>query len=102
MTAETHNLMKKPSLGLAGVRVVLITLIITLFVFAVGLFFGIVGVVLVNMAKGGGLNMNLAYRNVAFPLAIVALVIAFVVTLRWELRRYRQARAEYVQWKKAA
>jgi ABC-type methionine transport system permease subunit len=102
MAAETHNVMRKPSLGLAAVRVVLITFISTLLSFAVGLFFGIVGVVLVNMAKGGALNMNLAYRHVAFPLAMVATVITFVVTLRWELRRYRQARAEYVEWKKAA
>lgn len=102
MVEEMNHVMRKPSAGLAAVRVLLITVITTLFCFAVALFFGIVGVVLANVAKHGRLNMNIAYRHIAFPIAVGVLLIAFVSALVSEVRRYRRARAEYQEWKKAA
>jgi hypothetical protein len=102
MVAEIHPIVRKPSAGMTAVRVVLITILATLFCFAVALFLGILGFFLANVTKGGGLDMSLAYRDVAFPVGAVSFVAAFVLALRSELRRYRRARADYADCKRAA
>ncbi len=74
-------------------RVVAITFLATLLAFCVSLFFGIAGVVLTKMIRGTPTpDLSVAYRHIAFPIAIVALVVTFVVTLITEVRRYRQDR----------
>lgn len=85
-----------------AIRVLLTTIIATLLSFAIALFVGIIGFGVANLARGGGLNMRLAYMDVGFPVAAVAFFAAFVLSLRSELRRYRQARAEYRELKRAA
>lgn len=95
-----NHVVRKPSAGLTAVRVLLITVITTLFCFALALFFAIVGVFLANIARHGGVNMNIAYRHIAFPIAAGVLVIAFVSALVSEVPRYRRARAEYLEWKR--
>ncbi len=75
-------------------RVVAITFLATLLAFCVGLFFGIVGVVLTKMIRGTPTpDMAVAYRHVALPIAIAALVVTFCVALVTELRHYRKERA---------
>ncbi len=78
---------------LATVRVIFVTFLATLLAFCIGLLFGIVGVVLVKMIRGAATpGMSVAYRHVALPIALVALVVAFVVALRSEIRHYRSMR----------
>ncbi len=93
---------RKPNKAMVVVRVVLITLLITAFCFAVSLFLGIAGIMLVGMIKGGISDVSAAYRHIAFPIAMVAMTIGFVVTLVSEIRHYRRMKAEYVEWRKAA
>jgi uncharacterized membrane protein len=99
---EMNQTVRKPSAGMAAVRIVLITVITTLFCFAIALFFSIVGVFLADIARHGRVDMSIAYRHIAFPIAVGVLVIAFVSALVSEIRRYRRARADYIEWKRAA
>ncbi len=78
---------------LGAVRVIFVTFLATLLAFCVGLFFGIVGIVLVKIVRGAATpDMAVAYRYIALPMAAVALVIAFVVALRSEIRHYSSMR----------
>lgn len=101
MALQTVSL-RKPNKAMVAVRVVLITLLITLFCFAVALFLGIAGIVLVGMIRGGATDLSAAYRHIAFPIAMGAMVIGFVATLVTEIRHYQRMKADYVEWKKAA
>jgi hypothetical protein len=74
------------------VRIVLWTFIGTLISFAVSLFLGIVGVVVVSAVRHVHPNMTLAYREVAFPAALVAGTLIFLFVLRVEIRHYRQTK----------
>ncbi len=80
---------------LAGIfRIFAITFLATLLAFSISLFLGIVGVVLTKMIRGTGtMDMSLAYRHVALPIAFVVMVIAFCTALFSEIRRFRQGRA---------
>jgi divalent metal cation (Fe/Co/Zn/Cd) transporter len=74
------------------VRVVLWTIIGTLISFAVSLFAGIVGVVILSAFRHVPPNMTLAYRDVAFPAAMVGGAIILLFVLRMEIRQYRQTK----------
>ncbi len=87
---------------MVAVRIALITVLITIFCFAVSLFLGIAGIVVVGMIKGGISDMSLAYRHIAFPIAMVAMTIAFFVTLVSEIKHYRRMKFDYEQWRQAA
>ena len=63
-------------LGMA-VRIIIVTVVFALLTFAVGLFVGIISLVLVNLF-GGHVSMAGAYRHFAFPAGIFGLVVAFV------------------------
>ncbi len=91
------NPVHKPSAALVVVRVVIITVLLTLLSFVVALFFGTVGILLANIAHGGGINMTVAYRDIAFPIAIVIGAAVMVIALVSEVRRYRRARATTVE-----
>jgi hypothetical protein len=82
----------KPSIVLLAVRVVLIAAVPTLLTFAVALFFGIGGVLLTNLTRGGGVGFAVAYRLVALPIALLAFTAALVASLANEIRLYRRAR----------
>jgi ABC-type nickel/cobalt efflux system permease component RcnA len=71
-------------------RVALWTFIGTLLSFAVSLFLGIIGVVIVSALRHVHPDMTLAYRDVAFPAAIVAGTIILLCVLWMEIRDYRQ------------
>jgi len=95
MSSSTAVPIRKPNPYLMAVRLLVLTIGLTLFCFAIGLFFGIIGVVIANAVRGGGINLNLAYRAIAFPFAMVGLVAIFATLLVYELRRYRRQRDEY-------
>jgi hypothetical protein len=79
---------------LAPVRVLLVTFLLTLLSFAVGLFLGIVGLLIVTVIRGGHPNMAVAYRDFAFPFAAVAAGIALLVAIVIEVRYQSRKRIE--------
>ena len=74
------------------VRVLLVTLIGTLISFAVSLFIGILGIIIVSALRHTQPNMTVAYRLIALPTAVVAGGIIFVLALTMEIRHYRQSK----------
>jgi divalent metal cation (Fe/Co/Zn/Cd) transporter len=74
------------------VRVLLVTLIGTLISFAVSLFIGIVGIVIISALRHLQPNMTVAYRMIALPAAVIAGIIIFVLALAMEIRHYRQSK----------
>jgi len=93
---------RKPNKGMVAVRVIVITVLVTAFSFVVSLFLAIAGIVLVGMIKGGISNMSTAYQYIAFPIAMGAMVIGFIVVLITEIKHYKRMQAEYDEWKRAA
>ena len=90
MTPKTYG--RSPRWYAIPVRVLLITFIGTLLSFAVSLFFGILGTVLVSAIRHVNPQMALAYRQIALPFAVVAGSIIFILALGMEIRHYRQSR----------
>ncbi|MGA8270945.1 MAG: hypothetical protein WB919_05250 [Candidatus Sulfotelmatobacter sp.] len=74
------------------VRVLLVTFIGTLVSFAVSLFLGIIGTVVVSTMRGVRPDMTMAYRHIALPCAVVAGCIILVLSLTMEIRHYRQTK----------
>jgi hypothetical protein len=74
------------------VRAALVTFIGTLISFAIALFVGIIGTVLVSALHSVHPDMRIAYRHVAVPCALVAGTIIFVLSLTMEIRHYRQSK----------
>ena len=72
------------------VRILLVTFIGTLLCFAVSLLLGIIGTVIVSRMRGLHPDMTLAYRQFAFPVAVVAGTIIFVLAVVMEIRHRRQ------------
>jgi surface polysaccharide O-acyltransferase-like enzyme len=75
------------------VRVLLATFIGTLTCFAVSLFIGILGTMIVSALRRIHPDMRIAYREIALPMALVAGTIIFVLSVVMEIRHYRQAKA---------
>jgi hypothetical protein len=75
------------------VRVVLLTFLLGLISFAIGLLLGIVAIVISSHLHGMRPNMTFAYRHVALPLAGGVGSVALIVVTILEIRRYRQTRA---------
>jgi hypothetical protein len=72
-----------------AVRVLLVTVIFTLFAFAVGLFCGIGASVIYGLIRHIHPDMTMAYKFVAAPFGAIALVITFIIMLVYEIRRAR-------------
>jgi len=70
-------------------RVLLVTLLLTLLSFAVCLLLGILGLVIIAGVRGVHPDMTLAYREVAFPAALAAGAIALVAAVATEFRHAR-------------
>jgi len=70
-----------------GLRVLVVTVLFTLASFALGLLFGIIGVVIVGVIRGMHPDMTMAYRFVAAPLAVCGLIVSFIAMLVYEIRR---------------
>jgi hypothetical protein len=77
-------------------RVLLVTFLLALLSFAVCLFLGIMGLVVMAAVRGAHPNMTIAYREVALPAALLAGVAALVVAIVAEIRHYRQERMRFM------
>ena len=75
-------------------RVLLVSFLLTLIAFAVCLFLGILGLVISAAVRGVHPNMTIAYRQIAFPAAILAGAAALVVAIVMEIRHHRHQRIE--------
>ena len=75
------------------VRVLLVTFIGTLLCFAVSLLLAILGTAVVSGIRGIHPDMQIAYRLVALPFALIAGAIIFVLSVVMETRHYRQTKA---------
>jgi len=73
-------------------RVLLITLIGTLLVFAVGLLLAIIGTVIASALRGIHPDMRIAYRMIALPMAVFAGAIVFISSIVMEVRHYLKAK----------
>ena len=82
-----------PRWYLIPARVLLVTFLLTLLSFAVSLLLGILGTVILAHVHGLPLNMTLAYRRVALPVASAVAFLAVIATTAMEIRNYRQSRA---------
>lgn len=83
----------KPAWYLVPIRVLLVTMMLTLLSFAVSLFLGILGTVIGAGMRGVRPNMAFAYRHVALPVAITAAAVVLIAATVIEIRQYRRTRA---------
>ncbi len=93
MSAIAKAAPRKPRWYLIPLRVLLVTFLLTLLAFAVSLLLGIIGVVVGARLRGGTPNMQVAYRDVAAPVAATVFAIVLVSSIFMEVRNYRQAKA---------
>jgi hypothetical protein len=84
---------RTPRWAYIPVRVLLVTFLLTVFSFALGLLLGIIGTVLSAGVRNLHPNMTHAYRHVAIPAAATVAAITLVWTTVVEVRHYRQAKA---------
>lgn len=75
---------------LVALRVLLATFLLTLLSFAACLLLGIAGLVITAGVRGAHPNMAIAYREIAFPAAVVAAAAALVAVIAMEVRHYRR------------
>jgi hypothetical protein len=93
ISMRSDSQLRRPHWFSIPIRVFLVTFVCTLIVFAVSLFAGIVGAVIISRLHGTRSDLTVAYRYIAFPVAAVAGVIVLVLALAMEIRHYRQAKA---------
>ena len=74
------------------IRILLITFIGTLFVFAVSLLLAIIGTVIASALRGIHPDMRIAYRFIALPMGVIGGVMVFIGSVVVEFRHYRKAR----------
>ena len=74
-------------------RIVLMTFAFTALTMAVGLFCGLLVVVVGAAIQGTQPDVAMAYRNVAFPLVKVAAVVSFVAAAGMEVRHYVKSKS---------
>jgi hypothetical protein len=72
------------------VRVVLVTLLLSLLTFAVTLLLGILGIVLGARARGVHPDMAVAYKRIALPSAGVVGAVVLISSIFMEFRHYRE------------
>jgi hypothetical protein len=68
-------------------RVLLMTFLLALLSFAVCLLLGILGLTINAAVRGVHPNLTLAYRDIAFPAAVIAGLIALIASIAIEVRR---------------
>lgn len=84
--------LREPRWQTIPARVLLLTFIGTLLVFAVSLLLGIMGTVVAGLVRGTRPEMTGAYRHIALPAAAVAGGVILLLALGVEIRHYRQAK----------
>jgi uncharacterized membrane protein YeaQ/YmgE (transglycosylase-associated protein family) len=93
MRMSSDSKLREPHWHGVLARVLLVTFVSTLLVFAVTLLVGIVGTVLASRLQGTRPDMTVAYRYIALPTAAIAGAIVLVLALAMEIQHYRQAKA---------
>ncbi len=73
------------------VRILLFTFAFTALTMAVGLFCGLLVVVIGAALQGQQPDVAMAYRNVAFPLVKVAVIVSLLGAVGVEVRQARRA-----------
>jgi hypothetical protein len=91
MAAEATHV-RKLRWYLIPLRVLLVTVLVTLLGFAVSLLLGILGIVIGAKLRGHVPNLTLAYREVALPSAAAIGSLVLISSLFLEVRHYRQAK----------
>ena len=71
-------------------RACAMTFLFTLLSFAVALLLSVVGTMVYSQVQHVAPNLTFAYRHIAFPFAITVGAIVLVLSLRMEIRNYRQ------------
>ncbi len=79
---------------LVPVRVLLVAFLLALLTFAVCLFLGIFGLLISAGVRGIHPNMTVAYRQIAFPAAVVAGLMALLAAIVLEIRHSRREATE--------
>jgi hypothetical protein len=90
MPSETR--FREPRWYLLPVRVLLVTAILTLLAFAVTLLLGIGGILLDARLHGMRPDLTLAYRHVAFPIALVTGAVVAISSSLVEVRHFQRAK----------
>ncbi len=87
--------MHQPRLPGVLFRVLLITFLATLLTFAITLLGSIISLVIVGELRGGlrQVNMTVAYRHIALPVAVTVGAVALIAVFTYEMRRYFRMRA---------
>ena len=75
---------------LVPLRVLLVTFLLALLAFAVCLFLGILGLVVTAAMRDTQPTLTIAYREIAFPAAILAGAAALIVAIVMEIRHRQQ------------
>ena len=75
------------------IRIVVITFIGTLLVFALGLLLAIIGTMIASAIRGIPPDMRIAYRLIALPMAACAGVMIFIGSVVMEIRHYLKAKS---------
>jgi hypothetical protein len=70
-------------------RVLLVSFLLALLSFAVCLLLGILGLTIGAAVRGAHPDLALAYRDIAFPAAVIAGMIALVAAIAMEFRHAR-------------
>ena len=83
---------RKPRWFLIPLRVVVVTILLTLMSFSVALLLGILGVIVRARLRGLVPDMPYAYKHIALPVALVVGSIVMVLSVIMEVRHFRQAR----------
>lgn len=92
MTQNVKSVTRPNALAVVP-RIAVLTVMLTLMSFAISLFLGIIGTLIVSHFRGVAPDLRMAYRVVAFPVAAVVAVAAFVAVVIHEVRYYRRAKA---------
>lgn len=79
---------------LVPLRVLLVTFLLTLLAFALCLFLGIAGLLIAAAVRGVHPDMTSAYREFAFPAAVVAAGVALIAAIAVEVRYQRRKEIE--------
>ena len=93
MRMSSDSKLREPHWQGVLARVLLVTFVGTLLVFAVTLLVGIVGTVIASRLHRTRPDMTVAYRYIALPTAAIAGAIVLVLALAMEIQHYRQAKA---------
>jgi hypothetical protein len=89
----SKNPASEPHWYVIPARILLITFLLTLLSFAVSLLLGILGIVIAAYVRGIHPNLTIAYRHIAFPIAMAVGAIALISASVTEIRHHRQAKA---------